>query len=427
MGRIFSAGLCIALALIFSGCGGHVAYDRLESLMRAGDCSQASAFIEQSREDYPDNARLLWLLDSAMVHMHCQQFDAAQDAFRQAEGLAQDLWTTSISRETASFLTNDYVLGYRGEDYEQAMIHMMSALSYVEAGEPDEALVECRRLDSLLTLFNDRYDHKNVYREDAFGRYLSGFLREGTGEPDGAFIDYKKAVEAYDDFSAQYGVGMPASLRQDLFRAAKKAGRLNDAKALFPDYRDPEDDREKGMVVWIRMTGRVPEKTEDRIMVPTTAGPVTIAFPRYEAPELPPPGETMTLTSQSGEVLHVQSDLASDLGAIAVKNLEDRRIRVAAKVVARAAAKQVVIHQATRNRDPDVEQALKVALNVVNAFVEHADTRSWLTLPGQIYIGRARLAPGAWEAEYRKSGTLTAEKVLVKAGQIHYIIINDIW
>lgn len=149
--------------------------------MRAGDCTQASAFLEESREDYPENALLLRLLDSAMVNMHCRNFDAAQEAFRQAEDLSQDLWTTSLSRETASFLTNDYVLAYAGEDYERAMIHLMSALAYIDAGQPWEALVECRRLGSLLTLFNDRYDHKNVYREDAFGRYLSGFQGGGRG------------------------------------------------------------------------------------------------------------------------------------------------------------------------------------------------------------------------------------------------------
>ena len=384
-------------------------------------------FLEESREDYPDNARLLTLLDSAMVNMHCQRFDAAQEAFRQAEALAQDLWTTSISRETASFLTNDYVLGYRGEDFEQAMIHMMSALAYVDAGEPQEALVECRRLDSLLTLFNDRYDHKNRYREDAFGRYLSGLLREGAGEPDGAFIDYKKAVEAYGDFQSAYGVAMPDSLKADLFRVAKKAGRLKDARERFPNYQEPMADEKKGMVVWIRLTGRVPEKTEDRIVVPTGSGPLTVAFPNYRTPQEPPPAETMMLIPETGEPQAIQGSLASDIGAIAVKDLEDRRIRVAAKAVARAAAKQVVIHQVSQNRNPEVEQTMKTVLNVVNAFVEHADTRSWRTLPGQIYLGRARVAPGPWEAQFHEQGRLTSKKVLVKAGQIHYIIINEIW
>lgn len=224
---------------------------------------------------------------------------------------------------------------------------------------------------------------------------------------------------------------MPESLKADLFRVARKAGRLADAGQVFPDYKGPEDDGEKGMVVWIRLTGRVPEKIEDRIMIPTGAGPVTVAFPRYRPPMLPPPGELMVLRSGDGGELRIQSDLASDLGAIAVKNLEDRRIRVAAKVVARAAAKQVVIHEVARkageNRDEDVERAVKAAINIVNAFIEHADTRSWLTLPGQIYLGRALVAPGAWEAEYPDRGGLKVKKVLVKAGQIHYIVINDIW
>ncbi|WDP84092.1 MAG: hypothetical protein HUN05_02055 [Desulfobacter sp.] len=37
-------------------------------------------------------------------------------------------------------------------------------------------------------------------------------------------------------------------------------------------------------------------------------------------------------------------------------------------------------------------------LNILNTLVEHADTRSWRTLPGQIYMRRFFLPPGQWQA-----------------------------
>ena len=41
-------------------------------------------------------------------------------------------------------------------------------------GKTEDALVEIRRLDTLLTGLNNKYDAKSVYKEDAFARYLSG-------------------------------------------------------------------------------------------------------------------------------------------------------------------------------------------------------------------------------------------------------------
>ncbi len=414
--------------LLIAGCAGHVPYDTLSSHLVRGECEAASMLMAASAEEYGDNGTLLFLLDSAMVHMRCREFEAAQEKFRAAEDLAENLWTLSLSREFASYLTNDYVLEYAGEDFERAMIHLMSALAYLDEGDPEEALVECRRMDSLLTLYNDKYEEKNIYKEDAFGRYLSGILREGDGDPDGAFIDYKKALQTYGEYGEYYGLNAPESLKADLFRTAALAGRESDAEEMLPDYPFPseqEDWTSLGQVVWIHLKGRVPEKQEDRISIHTPHGPLTIAFPRFARPDLPETEPVLILKSESEETIRVNADLVSDVGAIAVKNLEDRRVRITAKAIARAAAKQAVIREVAKNDDKEMQRMVENILNLFNLLLEHADLRSWQSLPGQVYMARSFLPPGVWNAALRTHDREVRKKVLVKAGQIHYIVVND--
>ena len=418
----------IGLGMFLAGCAGHVPYDTLDAHLSGGDCAAAQALLAEHESDYGDNAVLLYLLDSAMVHMRCRQFGTAQENFRAAEDLAESLWTVSLSRELATYVTNDYVQTYAGEDFERAMIHLMSALAFLDEGRPDEALVECRRLDSLLVLLNDKYEEKNVYREDAFGRYLSGILREGDNDPDGAFIDYKKAVEAYGTYVSDYGVTVPEDLKADLFRMAEKTGRMDDARLALPGYPGPPDRRdtlETGQVVWIELRGRVPEKEEDRINIYTGHGPLTLAFPRYGRPVPPGPGQTLTLTSAAGGVVTKTTDLVSDISAIAVKNLEDRRVRITAKAVARVAAKQALIREIAKNDDKEVQRIVENVLNILNQFLERADLRSWRSLPGRIYMTRIFLPPGTWQIVAEEGPRKIQKNLLVEAGQLKYIISYD--
>ena len=92
------------------------------------------------------------------------------------------------------------------------------ALNYTAAGHHEDALVEARKVDSKLNVINSRYadDKKNVYKEDAFIRFLMGVLYEAEGEVNDAFISYRKAEEIYrNDYAANYGVSAPSLLIVD--------------------------------------------------------------------------------------------------------------------------------------------------------------------------------------------------------------------
>ena len=94
------ARLSIILAmLMLTGCTGGNLFSRVDENLARGDCPGAIALIDRSGEQYGDNDRLLYLLDSAMVYMQCGDNAAAQARFRDAEDLAESLWTESITRK----------------------------------------------------------------------------------------------------------------------------------------------------------------------------------------------------------------------------------------------------------------------------------------------------------------------------------------
>jgi tetratricopeptide (TPR) repeat protein len=424
------APLSIFLAmLILTGCTGGNLFSRVDENLARGNCPGAIALIDRSGEQYGGSGQLLYLLDSAMVYMQCGDMDAAQARFRKAEDLAESLWTESITRDALSLVTNDRVLAYAGEDFERVMIHLMSAIGYLQADQAEEALVEARRLDTLLAVYNNKYDKKNVYKEDAFARYLSGLLHESAGDWDDAFIDYRRAADVYRDDYRRYGVGLPEMLIVDLVRAARVVDRLADIGDLVPPDRMDPDARsgqrpDQGKVVFITFAGYAPVKLQDMVVVPTPHGPVGVAFPRMV---VTPPVCGQGLLNLYGKDHFFESELVlvEDINRIALKNLDDRKGRILAKAIARAVAKQVAIHSIARSQDDrDHQQAIEAILNLVNILlVERADTRSWRTLPGRIYMTRMYLPAGDYEAELEACGKMVADlgEVSVAPGATRYL------
>ncbi len=417
--------LVIIPLLILAGCAATLNYGALERHMRAGDCELAASVIRE--KDYGFNMKLNYLLDAAFVNMLCGKYRESNRFFHEAEDLAEKLWTKSITMEATAFVTNEYALPYHGEDFERALINLFSAINYVMLGDFDEALVECRRLDSLLTLYNDKYDRKNVYKEDAFGRYLSGIIYEAQGNLDDAFIDYLKAYKAFRDYENDYGTSVPASVREDLLRVAGATGRLDEVMRETGGIDDtvrPEGEAGKGRgkLVLIQLNGKSPVKVDDRVIIATRYGPVSIAFPRYVVSRPECGAAELTVRSATGR-WHARAELVEDINEIAVKNLEDRKGRVVAKTIARVVAKRAAINSATE--DPSMRRILNL---LDAAFIEKADTRSWRTLPGEIYLSRVFLPEGRYKLYVNHCGNERyMEDIGLKAGETRFLLFNSMY
>lgn len=420
--------LFIFISFLLTGCAAGLDYNKLNAHMSGNECAEAIEYVKMSEPEYSGNDRLLFLLDSAMVNMLCYDHEKSNAYLHSAEELSRDLWTKSVSREAASFLINDYVKPYPGEDFEKALINLFSAINYANMGEFDDAMVEVRRLDTLLEELNREYADKNVYNEDAFGRYLSGIMYEIDGRLDDAYIDYFKSLEVFKDYRENYGTPVPRYLLEDISRIAGVVDRKEELDPLIAEFEDIEgpsqkETKEMGRVILIHFNGNSPVKTDEKIVLPAPDGPITLAFPAYSV-QRPLCRESKLIAEAGPSYKEADAELVEDINEIAVKNLEDRRVRVVVKMLARAAVKRAVIDSATEE-DTGGEELL----NIMNVFIEQADTRTWRTLPGEIYLSRMFLPEGDYDLYVTQcDGEKKAIKSLsLRAGETRFILYESMY
>ena len=430
---------------------------QLEAQMKLGDYPTAIQTVETEREGaYRGKNRLLYYLERGMLLHLSGQYAESNVAFETAKQVGNDLYAASISGTGLSLMTNDYALDYAGENFERTLVHLFSALNYELQGERDSALVEIRQVGDYLRKLQIDSTNDNAYQEDAFARYLGALFYELVGEYDAALVDYKKALEGYALYASQFSVTRPPSLFPNAERVAGRLGRW--ASDDLSDLGSPGVVREippgHGEIVVLHYNGLAPIKGQDVIVLPfseawaiavalqgvgdgdaqaqiaraTTyvsilsgADVVPVAFPKYVArPYLIAAMEPRI----AGATQITGPELVEDIGAIAEKDLEDRRARIYAKAVARAAIKYAIqkgAEEAARQAsNGDQNQALLVSgtqiLGTLGRFAtEQADKRVWSTLPDEIWMTSMVVPAGRHDLEV---DFVTAQALLVESQSV---------
>lgn len=438
--RIVRLAAALWLMLMLGGCAVGMNYDELAEQLRPERCPAGVAFMDKSKDLYGKNARLVYMLDSAMARTVCGDYAGSNQRLHDAEALAEQLWTKSVTKEAASFITNEYAIPYEGEDFEKALINVFSALNYAMLRDYEGALVECRKLDQRLNLLNDKHETKSVYKQDAFGRYLSAMLYEASSplnleNLDHAYIDYQKAVQAYRDYEKSYATAMPRALVEDFLRVAAATGRSEDAKKLIGNNKNNSSMSQKeaaslARIVLVQLNGKGPRKVEDSIEFVPELGPYKMAFPKFVT--TPPACQSGALLADGsrGAGYKAYLERVEDINRIAVKDLEDRQGRVLLKAAARFIAKQALIDAAAQGiDDKGSREAVKLLLNIVNMGMELADTRQWGSLPGEISLARAFVPPGEYRLTARlcNNADFPLGSMNLRAGETRFVILPTLY
>ena len=436
-------GLLLLGLPLLSACTPHVEiYPKLDALARQGKYEEAAKLVEKSKDAYDERNAVLFNLDRGIFYHYAKRFKKSNSAFAKAEQRMDELFTESIARQTGAFLSNDNTLPFRGEDFESVVINIYRALNYIQLGDTDAALVEARKVNEKLEFINSKYepDKKNVYKEDAFARLLAGILYELGGsqsDVNDAFISNRNAAQLYKrDFAKQYGTSAPDLLKSNLLTTASFMGtqELEAARKAYPNTEllSLAEKREKAQLIFVHFAGQGPVKVEDAIHAPMPDGYLMrIVFPRYVRRGYTVRGSSISVDGKLATLL----EPAAPIGRIAIKNLQDRKGRIAAKAIARATTKYIATKLAAKAAEDRGGAAAglfaSLAGNVAAAVSEQADLRAWRTLPDQVLIGRVFVTPGERKIAvefHGGSGGAFASKPLgtvnLKAGETKFFIIH---
>jgi len=426
------------LGLLASGCA-VLPYAKVENALLAGNVDGARSALASGEKEYGKKSRLLYLFDKTSLSHYASDWETSNQALEEANTLIDELYTTSISSEAASFLVNDMSLPYVGENFERVMLHVLGMLNYAALGQKDNALVEARRADERLKEYAAKVGEGKVgYREDALARYVSAVLYEGGSKQDlwDAYLDYKKADEAYDLYAQLYSTAKPTRLKADLQRFAEGLGEREDLEkwrqrdGVLPFVPLSQTRRDQAELVVLLYDGLAPFKVSKSLNLPVTladgtAQYFTMALPAFivRAPSVP---QAQLLVG--GE--SIPFELFQDINSIAVRDLQDRLALITVKATARALTKfqaARAVQAQAREAGGAMEVLAFLGTNLYTLASEQADVRSWRTLPGRIWIARSTLDPGKQAVKLKvdrdsKEELLDLGTVKLKAGQKRFVL-----
>lgn len=362
--------------------------------------------------------------DFASSKQYYQQAVAAYTAFDdKAKISASDVGATA-----SSLVLNDNAIPYRGPGYERIMLHQYQALNYLFGGDYQGALVEVRRSNELQSSEQERYQksQKSVQAMangtvdaevsklgqaagtvtssflNAYSYYTTGVLHEVLGEPNDAFIDYRKAAQITPDNTY---------LQQDLVRLAKQLGmpQYDEFKKRWGDAKLPE--AAEGQVILMVERGFVPEKQALTVPFTIHGNWQTVSLATYG------PNNTFVQETQvQGLGTVLKTEPIANIDALAITALKEDLPGTLVRQVARVYAKSEMAYQIEKSGKPGNNAADigSIAMQIFNVVSEQADRRSWLTLPKQAQIGRRYLNPGEYTLQLDKA---PPAKIDVAAGK----------
>lgn len=400
-------------------------YQRQEAfnaLLLKGDLEKADEQLAKDKKAPEGRNKMLYNLNRGTINWMLGKSALSNDFFNKADLIAEDYQKTAANT-ALTFITNPMAAEYKPEDFEVVLLHYYKAINWLNLGNYENALVECRRLNINLNALNDKYPtRKNRYKVDAFGLNLMGMVYDASGDYNNAFICYRNAIEAYENnYDTLFNLKAPLQLKKDLIRAAYRTGFKDDAQRYEQQYqlKNEAADPAKGELLFFWNNGLGPVKGENSInftILPGQDGLVTfaneeyginfpfylpaneknkqssladlkfmrVAFPKYI--ERPTYYRSASLES-NGKTMVLEE--AEDINQIAFKCLSDRMLRELGQSLLRLASKKAAEY-AVRSQNQD----LGALVGVVNAVTEKADTRNWQTLPYSISYTRMALPEG---------------------------------
>lgn len=392
------------------------------------------------------NSKLLYLYEKGMV-LHCRgDWAGSSQAFSESELVLEDLYTKSVTREVASLAISETIAQYRGDAFEAVYIHYFQILNYLARNDVEGAMVECRRVNRKLQILND--GGETYFVNDPFMQYLTGMVYEMGGDREAAGVSYRVASELYESGAFAAVAPVPEAFFCDAAGNAYARSDRDEA-AHFAARARCAAGRDTGRVSLFFECGQIVRKRENSVVLPIFesdrwtdnekfaqelsarrgvdyGSPVKVKYwlkvslPALE-PALPLFSDVRVRARalDRGNWVETRASVVSNLDALAVQAFREKEGAIFGRAIVRAIVKYLAQQKADKK-----DEGLGALVNLFNVVTETADTRSWSSLPGAIYLARLDLPAGNYRVEVDflgrgagRAGSLVFDDVAVTAGQ----------
>lgn len=381
----------------------------------------------------PEKLKLPFLFELGLTAHYANRLPESNKALADAEIISDELYTKSITKEIISLGVTDQLRPYPGVHHERVLSHYYRALNYFYLNQLEAALIECRRATRFIPIYMDENDDYNTFGS-AFLAYISGTFFEAQGnaaymagawleaqrEWNSAFVSYRQAELHYQHAKGKTAVPMPQDLGYSLVRLAAKLGFNEESARYRAQYGEPPAyPKDYGELILFYESGYVPEIEEETLTFPILKSDPIAKGKRDKAAE---EAFIPTLLTREGKIYseveleyivhvamqtigsnrpiyrgieviagneHAKGVLAADVEKIAIVTLESGRGAMLFRTLIRALGKYWAFREVNeRNR------ILGIIVNIFGVATERSDTRSWQTLPNQIFMVRMPLPAG---------------------------------
>jgi hypothetical protein len=382
-----------------------------------------------------EGSSALTLLERATLLQALNQYNQSANDLITADNRLEYLDLSSAdSLELGKYLYSERATTYRAPAFERLALNALNMLNFLAINDYQGARVEARRFD-LIDQFFVKHDDQVIRRHlRALGYYLGGISFERGG-------DYHEAARYYG--RAYYFGFRSRDLKQrliDLYRItgyqpgelrARDPGALDELTSAARDGAISVNEYRKrylsgGDTLLVVQTGMVPYRDTRQVRVNRAisiargaryshlrlsagdasrfrsialgAGITAIPFPGLTQGETPPNRNTsLRIDALSSESLNPFAHVNLALQAEQAWNDKKGTLMVAAitRFLARLTAAGVTKHQVEQNTGSSGWGFLAgLATYITLQALDQPDTRSWMTLPGEIKLYRTSLSPG---------------------------------
>ncbi|MDH4200216.1 MAG: hypothetical protein OEV66_07555 [Spirochaetia bacterium] len=402
-----------------------------------------------------DQDQLLFMMEAGyMLHM-ANDYKTSNKILTSASNKAESMYK-SISKEIASFITNETGKDYMGEDYERILVNMTLGINYLMLNDYDSAEVEFKKVNNMLEYIQEKSGiHYNI---NLMALYLSSIAHAAAGELEYAYIDLKKIDEI------QPGI---QSVGLKLMILARQLDYMDDFALWRKKYRgivlDPalEPYKNSSELVFVYESGLAPRKQSrgrlladpeintlfnaavtgaiiasgsasgavSNALVLSTIGEAEHPVPRYVYQKYETASARLEIFKDGRIYKTVDTQLLNDVEKTIKTNFENHYMKIREKMITRLATKVVATLVSKAVAESAASNIGGRRYGAVAGFIigtltgigvgsalfssEKPDLRCWHTIPANYQAGSLLLPQGSYTGiikYYNRNGDLVSQK-----------------